>query len=100
LAVAHFTLTGIPLALERRTVKLRPALASLRVASPIDSVGAPSSSVIFPTPRLSEMDAPAALERLRSKVSSGSSVVSPLIGTRTVFEVVLGTTVSRPDVCV
>jgi hypothetical protein len=56
--------------------------------------------LIVPTPRLSEIVAPAALERLRSYVSSGSSSVSPLTGTRIVLEVSPGTIVSRPEVAV
>src|SRR5207342_2978453 len=93
LAVAYFTLTGTPLAFDRCRVKLRAASASLRLASAIDRDGDVSSSLMVPTPRLSEIVAAAALDRLRSNVSSASSSVSPLTGTRIVFDVSPGTIV-------
>ena len=64
--MAYLTLTSRPLALDSRTVKFIAPLVSVRLASVTDRVGEGSSSVIVPMPRLSEIVAPEALERLRS----------------------------------
>jgi hypothetical protein len=64
-----------------------PALPSVTVASSIESDGAPSSSVIVPSPDPSPIVALTALVRLTLNVSSASSSVSPLTSTVTVFVV-------------
>ena len=98
---AYATVISFPLAASRVTVKVRsaePLSPSVTLASPIDSEGSPSSSVIVPVPvRDDSVEvAPACADSSRDKVSSGSSVVSPLIGTETVLLVSPGSKVRVP----
>jgi len=60
-----------------KTALALPVLPSTTEASPTDSAGAGSSSVIVATPSLSEMLAFDAFDRSTRKVSSASSSVSP-----------------------
>ena len=80
-ADAAWTVTVLPEAALRETVKVAAtvagALPSFTVASVIARVGVASSSVIVACPWPSPIVAFAALLRLRKKVSSLSSSVSP-----------------------
>ena len=100
-AVAKSTVTALPLADESVTLKTAfvvPVFPSVTVTSLIESVGAPSSSVIVPTPCASEIVALPGLVRLRKNVSLFSSIRSPLTSTVTCFVVWPAVKVSVPFV--
>ena len=71
-----------------------PLSPSVTVTSFTESEGAPSSSVIVPTPVPSATDALTAFERLSVKVSSVSSIRSPLTVMLTCLSVWPGVNVS------
>jgi hypothetical protein len=73
-----------------------PESPSVTVTSSMDSVGAPSSSVIVPTPWASEIVALPGFVRLRKNVSLFSSSRSPLTSTVTCFVVWPAVNVSVP----
>ena len=75
-----------------------PASPSVTVASPIDTVGAVSSSVIVPTPCASPSVAFEGALRLRKKLSFGSSSRSPFTSTVTVCVVSPAAKLSVPAV--
>ena len=85
-ASAYPTVTRLPLAALSVTRNVRaaaPPSPSVTLGELIDSVGAPSSSVIVPVPVPAEMVAFAALLNATTTVSSSSSVVSPVTNTVT-----------------
>ena len=85
-STAYFTVTCRPLAADSDTVKSRfvvPLSPSDTLASPIDTVGGSSSSVIVPTPVAAVDDRTALTGPLSVSrtVSSASSSVSPVTDT-------------------
>jgi hypothetical protein len=92
--------TGRLLAAESVTVKFAFTVPgpspSTTVASPIDSVGVGSSSLIVPTPWPSASVALSGGDRLTKKLSSSSSRTSPLTGTEIVFVVCPAAKVNVP----
>jgi hypothetical protein len=66
-------------------------------AGQVSPDGAPSSFVIVPRPWASERTAPETPERLTTKVSLGSGVMSPLTTTVTVFVLSPGAKLSTPE---
>ncbi len=79
-AVAQSNVTALPLGAESETVNVAvvvPALPSATETSPIDRVGAASSSVMVPCPEPSAIVALAGFDRTTVKVSFASSTTSP-----------------------
>ena len=107
LEVAYRTVTGVADALSRVAVNMKwecSPLPSVTEASAIDTFGgvagvrSMSSLVMVPSAMPSAMVAFDALDRFRLNCSVSSTIVSPLMATRTILLVSPGAKVSVPTV--
>ena len=93
------TVTSLPLAGVRDTVKVSEALPSspsTTLGESRESEGVSSSSVIVPVPLAAPRAAPSALARVTTMVSSDSRTLSSVRETATVFVVSFAPKVSFP----